>query len=91
MTADVPGVALDQAEFHGVPNTDELIFPGYAVRDAIERCYEKGWTDGLPVVPCTEELLAPFLAQTDRNPDEVLLAMPHLNRVCTFAGPPSTR
>ncbi len=84
MSTDGPGVPPDQAELDGVPNTDELVFPGYAVQDAIERCYEKGWTDGLPVVPCTEELLAPFLAQTDRNPDEVLLAMPHLNRTCTL-------
>jgi hypothetical protein len=52
-------------------------------QDAIEYYYQKGWTDGLPVVPCTDRLLSLFLAQTDRDPDEVLLAMPHLNRQCT--------
>src|SRR5689334_100733 len=42
-----------------------------------------GWTDGLPVVPVTESYLAGFLAQTSRAPDEVVFAMPHLNRRCT--------
>ncbi|MFC4945797.1 hypothetical protein [Pseudonocardia sp. GCM10023141] len=53
------------------------------VRDALEYCYAQGWTDGLPVVPCTERLLAEFLATTDRGPDDVLLTMPHLGRSCT--------
>ncbi len=54
-----------------------------AVQDAIEYCYERGWTDGLPVVPCDQALLDRFLAQTDRDPDDVVFAMPHLNRHCT--------
>jgi hypothetical protein len=53
------------------------------VRRAIEYYQERGWTDGLPVVPVTESYLAEFLATTGRDPDEVLLAMPHLNRQCT--------
>ncbi len=54
-----------------------------AAHDVIEYCFERGWTDGLPVVPCTDALLDRFLAQVDRDPDEVVLAMPHLNRRCT--------
>jgi hypothetical protein len=50
---------------------------------AAEYCYERGWTDGLPVVPCSDALLAEFLAQVDRDPDDVVLAIPHLNRSCT--------
>lgn len=50
---------------------------------AIEHCYDSGWTDGLPVVPCSEGLLAEFLAQTNRPPEEVLLEMPALDRRCT--------
>jgi hypothetical protein len=53
------------------------------VRGAIEDYFERGWTDGLPVVPVTESVLAEFLAQTDRDPGEVLLDMPHLNRQLT--------
>ena len=29
--------------------------------EAIERCYELGWTDGLPVVPPTEARVAEFI------------------------------
>jgi hypothetical protein len=53
------------------------------VRGVLEDYYARGWTDGLPVMPVTESILAGFLAQTSRDPDEVLLAMPHLNRDCT--------
>ncbi len=50
------------------------------VRDLMEYYAERGWTDGLPVVPVTESYLAEFLARTGRKPDEVLFSMPHLNR-----------
>jgi hypothetical protein len=54
-----------------------------ALVDAVEYCYDREWSDGLPVVPCTAERLDAFLAQTDRAPDDVLLAMPQLDRGCT--------
>jgi hypothetical protein len=41
------------------------------------------WTDGLPVMPVTESYLAEFLAQTARDPGEVVFRMPHLERSCT--------
>ncbi len=53
-------------------------------RAAIEYCYEQGWTDGLPVVPAIPEFLEEFLAQMHRDPDEPLLSVDHLNRVCTL-------
>jgi hypothetical protein len=52
-------------------------------REAIEYCYEQGWTDGLPVVPVSQSLLDRFLARTSRSPDEVLWRMDHLGRECT--------
>ncbi len=53
------------------------------IRRAME-CYAgKGWTDGLPVVPVTESYLAEFLAATSRDPAEVLIPMPHLNKALT--------
>jgi hypothetical protein len=52
-------------------------------REAIEYCYEHDWTDGLPVVPASRELVDRFLAETDRAPDEVLWRMDHLGRECT--------
>ena len=37
--------------------------------EAIDAHYqERGWTDGLPIVPPTEEMVAEFLTQTDRDP-----------------------
>jgi hypothetical protein len=53
------------------------------IRRALEYYARRGWTDGLPVVPVTEPYLQEFLAHTSRDPDEVLLSMPHLNRHCT--------
>jgi hypothetical protein len=54
-----------------------------AIRAAMEYYARQNWTDGLPVVPVTESYLAEFLARTSRKPDDVVLAMPHLNRDCT--------
>src|SRR5579859_8273220 len=51
-------------------------------RELIEYCYEKGWTDGMPVVPPIQEFVDEFLAQTDRDPEEVLIVQEHLNRSC---------
>ncbi|MBO0802499.1 MAG: hypothetical protein J2P25_05425 [Nocardiopsaceae bacterium] len=53
------------------------------IRHAMEYYADKGWTDGLPVVPVTEGYLSEFLATTKRDPDEVLIPMPHLNRNLT--------
>jgi len=52
-------------------------------RAAIEHAYDQGWTDGLPVVPVTRPMVDEFLAQSSRPADEVIAAVPHLNRQCT--------
>ena len=44
--------------------------------DLIEACYENGWTDGLPVVPPTPERVERMLSRTDRDPDELIAAVP---------------
>jgi len=53
------------------------------LRQAMEYYDGQGWTDGLPVVPVTESYLASFLRVAGREPDDVLLDMPHLNRALT--------
>ena len=53
--------------------------------EAIERCYELGWTDGLPVVPPTLERVNEFLDYAGRSPDEVLGEIPERRRVITVA------
>lgn len=47
-----------------------------ATEDLIEVCYENGWTDGLPVVPPTAERVERMLSGTDRDPDELIAAVP---------------
>jgi predicted nucleic acid-binding protein len=35
-------------------------------------CYKRGWTDGLPIIPPTEEAVAEMLTGTDLPKDEVI-------------------
>ena len=41
--------------------------------EAIETCFERGWTDGLPVVPATAPAVRRFLAAAGQAPDDVVL------------------
>jgi hypothetical protein len=45
-------------------------------RALIERCYDEGWTDGLPVVPPDEPVVRAFLDDCGWDPDEVVLFEP---------------
>jgi hypothetical protein len=51
-------------------------------QELIEYCYAQGWSDGLPVVPPIQDFVDEFLAQTDRDPDELLMVQEHLDRSC---------
>jgi hypothetical protein len=44
--------------------------------DEFEAMFERGWTDGLPVVPPTPERVARMLTGTTRDPDEVVVLAP---------------
>ena len=55
------------------------------VVEAIERCYELGWTDGLPVVPPTVERVQQFIDYAQRPADEVLGAVPERRREINVA------
>ena len=50
------------------------------VFQAVERCYELGWTDGLPVLPPTEERVGQFLRYVDRDPSEIVGELPERRR-----------
>jgi hypothetical protein len=41
--------------------------------EAVEAYFERGWTDGLPVVPATAEAVHRFLAAAGRQPEDVVL------------------
>ena len=44
--------------------------------DAIEACFERGWSDGLPVVPPTDARILRVLAGARRAPGEILGKVP---------------
>jgi len=51
--------------------------------DPVEVCYERGWTDGLPVTPPTDERVLGMLKGTTRRPDEVVGKVPPFLAGCT--------
>ncbi|MFC7404705.1 hypothetical protein [Georgenia alba] len=48
-----------------------------------EYLFEQGWSDGLPLVPATEESVREFLRHTDRDEDEIVARLPQLGREAT--------
>jgi hypothetical protein len=51
--------------------------------DPIEVCFERGWSDGLPVVPPTPERVYAMLKGTTRAPRDVVGAIPPDYAACT--------
>ena len=47
-----------------------------ALEDEVEAMYDRGWTDGLPVVPPTEARVLRMLEGTTRSPSEVVAVVP---------------
>ncbi len=54
-----------------------------ALSDPVEMAYERGWTDGLPVVTPTPERVWRMLQGTSRKPDEVVGIVPPDLTACT--------
>jgi hypothetical protein len=46
------------------------------LEDDVEAMFDRGWTDGLPVVPPTEERVLRMLSGTTRDPSEVVAVVP---------------
>jgi thiol-disulfide isomerase/thioredoxin len=46
------------------------------LEDEIEACFERDWSDGLPVVPPTEVRVVRMLTGTTRAPDEIIGVVP---------------
>ena len=46
------------------------------INAAFDAAYDAGWTDGLPIIPPTEERVAAFLDKSDRKAHEVLAVLP---------------
>jgi hypothetical protein len=51
--------------------------------DPVEQAYDRGWTDGLPIVPPTDARILRMLTGTTRAPEEVVGVIPPDNKECT--------
>ena len=81
--SEEPGVAEKLAvRFGGVRFTSREVRVSGAT-DLSEACFERGWTDGLPVVPPTPERVLAMLRGTRRAPGEVIGAIPPDYAECT--------
>ncbi|HLH88017.1 MAG TPA: thioredoxin family protein [Xanthobacteraceae bacterium] len=51
--------------------------------DPVEQCFERGWSDGLPLVPPTDERIVRMLSGTSRAADEIVGHVPPNLSPCT--------
>ena len=78
-----PGVADELAvRFNGSKLSARRVELG-AIEDEAEAMFERGWTDGLPVVAPTEARVLRMLEGTTRAPDEVVTVVPPDLAECT--------
>ncbi len=78
-----PGTAEDlRVRFGATGLVSRAVEIGEA-EDAIEACFERGWSDGLPVVPPTPQRVLRMLQGTTRAPADVLGLMPPDLAPCT--------
>jgi hypothetical protein len=70
-----PAVADELAVRFGNRLRSRRIVPGDE-EDEAELCFDRGWTDGLPVVAPTPARVVRMLAGTTRAPDEVVAVIP---------------
>ena len=54
------------------------------LEDEHELAFQRGWSDGLPIVPPTEERVLRMLSGTSRSPDEILGVIPPNRVPCTI-------
>ncbi|MBI2910103.1 MAG: hypothetical protein HYX92_20875 [Chloroflexi bacterium] len=53
-----------------------IVYTDDSLDEANNLAYERGWTDGLPIVPPTEARVSQMLRSADRNPDGVVATLP---------------
>jgi hypothetical protein len=67
-----------------LPNPHETTTVGWNdALEALEKCYELGWTDGLPVIPPAQERVAEFLESAGLRASEVVGELPERRREIT--------
>ena len=78
-----PGVSEALIARYGDTGLKARRIPTGAWDDPHEVCYERGWSDGLPVVPPTDERIVRMLSGTRRKPDDVIGLVPPNLAPCT--------
>ena len=71
-----PGIAEDLTIRFGHTGLQAREIKIGDAEDPIEACYERGWSDGMPVVPPTRARVLRMLQGTTRMPDEVIGMVP---------------
>jgi len=80
---DEPGMAVRLAVRFGDVRFAARQVQIPAAADPVEACYERGWTDGLPVVPPTRERVLAMLGGTTRSARDIVGAIPPDYAECT--------
>jgi hypothetical protein len=78
-----PGVFEHLVVRYGDPGIASRRIEVGAWDDDVEQCFERGWSDGLPVVPPTDARILRMLAGTSRAPDEIVGRVPPNLSPCT--------
>ncbi len=78
-----PGVHERLVARHGEPGIASRAIAVGEWDDEAEACFDRGWTDGLPVVPPTDERILRMLGGTRRAPGEVIGHVPPNLAACT--------
>ena len=78
-----PGIAEQLAVRFGDAKFTSREVTVAPLEDPVEACYDREWSDGLPVVPPTETRVYRMLQGTTRDAQEVLGKMPPLHIDCT--------
>ena len=78
-----PGIAEKLAAQFGEAKLAARRIEIGTLEDEIETCFARGWSDGLPVVPPTEERVLRMLSGTTRAPDELVGIVPPNYNKCT--------
>src|SRR5439155_17812230 len=71
-----PGVAEELAVRFGGSKLRSRRIELAQLEDEMEAMFDRGWTDGLPVVPPTEARVLRMLEGTTRAPDEIVAVIP---------------
>jgi hypothetical protein len=80
---DEPGVRERLDVLYGSVRLSSRRIHVPASADPLEACYQRGWSDGLPVVPPTAERVLAMLGGTRRSPQEIVGTIPPDYAECT--------